>query len=52
MEDGLLDIVREVKSMMNGESSINIHTPPCVKQIAAEKWLYNTASPARRSAMT
>ena len=46
MEDGLLDTVREVKSMTNGESSINIHIPPCVKQIAAKKWLYNTASPA------
>ena len=49
VENGLVDIVAEGKSGMNGESSIDIYTLPCVKQIAGEKLLYNTGSPALRS---
>ena len=37
---------------MNGESSINIYTLLCVKQMAGEKLLYNTGSPAWHSVMT
>ena len=39
-------------SGMNGESSIDIYTQPCVTQIAGAKFLYNTGSPARHSVMT
>ena len=52
IENGLVDIVAEGKSGMNGESSIDIYTLPCVKQIAGEKLLYNTESPAWHSVMT
>ena len=31
---------------MNGESSTDIYTLPCIKEIAGEKLLYNTESPA------
>ena len=34
---GLVDTVQEGESGTNGESSINIHTLPCGKQIAGEK---------------
>ena len=52
IENGLVDIVEEGKSGMNGESSINIYTLPCVKQIADEKLLYNTGSQTWCSVMT
>ena len=31
IENGLVDIVEEGMSGMNGESSINIYTLPCIK---------------------
>ena len=37
---------------MNRESSIDIYTRPCVKQIAGEKLLYNIGSPVSCSVMT
>ena len=40
-------IVREGESETSGESSIDIYTLACVKQIACEKLLCNTGSPAR-----
>ena len=42
IENELVDIVGEGESSMNGESSIDKNTLPCVKQIANEKLLYNT----------
>ena len=36
-----MDTVGEGESGMNGESSIDIYIPPCVKQIAGEKLLRN-----------
>ena len=36
----------------NAESSSDIYTLSCVKQIASEKLLYNTGSPAWCSLMT
>ena len=36
----------------DGESSIIIYTLSCVQQLADEKLLYNTGSPAWRSVMT
>ena len=44
--------MEEGRSGMNGESSINIYTLPCVKQIADEKLLYNTGSQTWCSVMT
>ena len=49
VENGLVDAVGEGESGMNGESSIDIYIPPCVKQTAGEKLLYNTGSPAWHS---
>ena len=46
MENGLVDTVGEGDSGTNGESSINIYTLSCVKQIADKKLLYNAGSPA------
>ena len=37
-----MNIVGEGESGMNGESSLDIHTLPCVKQIAGEKLPYNS----------
>ena len=37
-----MDMVGEGESGMNGESSVDIYTLPCVKQIAGMKLLYNT----------
>ena len=51
VENGLVDTVREGKSGMNGESSINTHTLSCVKRIADEKLLYNKGSPIWCSVM-
>ena len=34
----------EAESRTNWEVGIDIHTPPCVKQIASGKPLYNTGS--------
>ena len=47
VENGLVDTVREGDSGTNGESSINIYTLPCVKQIACEKLVckHSTGSP-------
>ena len=47
-----MDTGWEGESVMNGESSIDIYTVPCVKQMADEKFLYNTGSSARSSVMT
>ena len=52
IENRLVNIVGKGKSGMNGESSINIYTLLCVKQMAGEKLLYNTGSPAWHSVMT
>ena len=49
VENRLMDAVGKGESRMNGESSIDIYVLPCVKQIAGEKLLYNTGSPALRS---
>ena len=46
VENGLVDTVGEGKSGMNRESSLDIYILPCVKEIAGEKLLYNTGSPA------
>ena len=40
----LVDTVGEEESGTNGESSIDIYTLPCVKQIAGKKLLYNIES--------
>ena len=48
----LVDTVGQGENGMNGESSINIHALPCVKQIAGEKLLCNTGSPVWCSVMT
>ena len=37
IENGRVDTVGEGDSGTNGESSINIYTLPCAKQIACEK---------------
>ena len=39
-----MDTVGEGERGTNGESSIDIYTLPCVKQIAGEMLLYNTGS--------
>ena len=52
VENGLVDTVREGESGTNGESSINIYTLSCVKQIGIERLIYNTGSPALHSVMT
>jgi len=51
-ENGLVDPVGEGESGTNGESSIDIYTLSCIKQISDEKLLYNTGSPAWHSVMT
>ena len=40
IENGLVNTVGERKSEMNGESSTDIYTLPCIKEIAGEKLLY------------
>ena len=52
LENRSVDTVGEEKRETNGDSRINIYTLPCVKQIAGEKLLYNTGSPAWHSVMT
>ena len=52
IENGLVDIVAEGKSGMNGESSTDIYTLPCVKQRASGKLLYGTGSSAQYSVAT
>ena len=49
IENGLVDTMGKGESGMNGDSSINIYTLPCVKQISGEQWLYNTGIPAWQS---
>ena len=44
--------MQKEESGTNVESTINIFTLPCVKQIAGDKLLYNTGSPARYSLRT
>ena len=49
----LVDTVGEGEGGMNSESSFEIYTLPCVKQIAGEKLLYNNiGSPALCSVVT
>ena len=43
---------RGERSETDGESSISIHTPSCVKWAAGKKLAYNTGSPAQCSVMT
>ena len=45
IENKLMDTVGE-ESGMNGESSIDIHTLPCVKQMTGEKLIYYPESTA------
>ena len=52
IENELVDMVGEGESSMNGESSIDIYTLPCVKQIVSEKLLYNTGSLGQGSVIT
>ena len=52
VEKRLVDTGEEGESGTNGESSINIYTPSCVKWIAGEKLPYNTQSPVWHSLMT
>ena len=47
-----MDTVGEGEGGMNGESSIDIYTLPCVKQMAGEKLPINTGSPGWCSVMT
>ena len=42
----------EGESGTDGESSINIYTLSCVQQMAGEKLLYSTGSPAWHSVVT
>ena len=42
----------EEEGELNWESKIDIHTLPCIKQIASEKLLYSTESSAQCSEMT
>ena len=42
-----VDTAGEGKGRANLEIIIDIYTPTCVKQIAKEKLLYNTGSPAQ-----
>ena len=44
-ENELIDTLEKGKSGMNSKSSTDIHILPCVKQIAGEKLLLNTANP-------
>ena len=43
---GLVDTAVEGDGRIYGESGTAIYPLPCVKQIAGEKPLFNTASPA------
>ena len=52
VEDGLVGTVREGEVGTNWESSIEIYTLPCVKQIASGKLLYNTGSSTQCSVTT
>ena len=52
VENGAVDTEREGESGTNGKSSINVYTLSCIKQIACEKLVYNTRSPAWPSMMT
>ena len=52
MENGLVHTGWEGESGTNGESSINIYTPSCVKQRDSGELLCNTGSPAWLSVMT
>ena len=52
VENRLVNTVREGKSGMNGETSINIYTWSYVKWIAGEELLCNTGSPVWLSVMT
>ena len=52
IEKGLVGIVAEGERGMNGESSTDIYTLPCVNQIAGEKLLYETGRPAWPSLLT
>ena len=51
IENGLVDTVGEGERGVNGESSVDIYILPCVKQIATDKLLHNTGSPAWCSVM-
>ena len=51
VENRLMDTVEERESGVNGESSLDIFTIPCVKYIAGEKSLNKTGSPAWHSVM-
>ena len=52
IENILVDTVEEGEGGTKWESSIDIYTLPCVKQIASGKLLYGTRSSARCSVMT
>ena len=52
VENGLVHTVGEGERRTNRESSIDIYTLPCIKEIAGEKLLYKTGSPTWRFVMT
>jgi len=52
IENGLVNTVGNGESGTNRESSIDIYTLPCVKQIAGRKLLCNTGSPTWHFVMT
>ena len=51
VENRLVGAVRKREGRMNWESSIDIYTQSCVKQIASGKLLNNTRSPVWCSVM-
>ena len=52
VENGLVDTGGDGEGGTNWESSMDIYTLPCVKEIASGKMLYSTGSSARCSVMT
>ena len=52
VENRLVDTAGDGEGGMNWESSIDIYTLSCVKQIAGGELLYNPEKPARRVVMT
>ena len=52
VENGVVHKVGEGERRTNRESSIDIYTLPCIKEIAGEKLLYKTGSPTWCFVMT
>ena len=51
IKNGLVNLVGEEESGINGESSTDLYTLPYVKQAARKKLLYNTQDPRLHSVM-